>query len=280
MTTTNKQIDDNRPVLVLGATGKTGSRIVQRLRERAVPVRIGSRSAPTAFDWTQPQGWDAALQGTGALYLSYYPDLAVPGAPEQVDALVQRALAHGVRRIVLLSGRGEEEAQRAERVLQASAADWTILRCSWFMQNFDEGLFQQALQGGELALPVGDVGEPFVDADDIADVAVAAFTDPRHVGQLYELTGPEALSFAQAVQHIADASGRDLEYRQVPMQQYRQQATAAGIPEDVVGFLEYLFGEVLDGRNSASADGVQRALGRPPRAFRQWAASAYAPPSV
>lgn len=268
---------DSRPVLVLGATGKTGSRVAQRLQARDIAVRLGSRSTQPGFDWDAPQGWDAALAGAGALYLCYYPDIAVPGAPEQVDALIARALANGVSRIVLLSGRGEAEAQRAERILQASGADWTILRCSWFMQNFSEGLFARPLQSGELALPVGEVGEPFVDVDDIADVAVAAFTDPRHIGQLYELTGPQALSFAQAVQHIAHASGREIRYHQVSMQQFQRQAASDGMPDDVSGFLEYLFAEVLDGRNTPVTDGVQRALGRKPRDFAAWCRQAFSP---
>ena len=108
---------------------------------------------------------------------------------------------------MLLSGRGEEEAQRAEAELRASGADWTIVRCSWFSQNFSEDHLREPVLAGEVALPVGDVPEPFVDADDIADVAVAALTEDGHAGELYELTGPRLLTFADAVGEIARRHG-------------------------------------------------------------------------
>ena len=144
-----------RPILVVGGTGKTGRRVAERLGRRGLPVRIGSRSAEPPFDWEDRQTWPSALEGTSAAYISYYPDLALPGAPEAVGALADRALERGVRRLVLLSGRGEDEAQRAERALQESGADWTVLRCSWFNQNFSESFFLEPLAAGELALPAG-----------------------------------------------------------------------------------------------------------------------------
>jgi uncharacterized protein YbjT (DUF2867 family) len=176
--------------LVVGGTGKTGRRVAERLEVQGRAVRVGSRSGQPPFDWENRGTWEPALRGTAAAYLSYFPDLAAPGAREAVGALAELAVASGTRRLVLLSGRGEEEAQLAEEALRASGADWTIVRCSWFMQNFSEGYLLEPVLSGEVALPVGDVPEPFVDADDIADVAVAALTEDRHVGQLYELTRP------------------------------------------------------------------------------------------
>jgi uncharacterized protein YbjT (DUF2867 family) len=167
---------EKKPTLVLGGTGKTGRRVVARLRERGVPTRLGSRSGEPPFDWEEPATWGPAVTGVRAAYVSYYPDLAVPGAPEAVRAFAEVALEHDVRRLVLLSGRGEEEAQRAERALQDTGADLTIVRCAWFMQNFSEDFMLDAIRSGEVALPAGDEAEPFVDADDIADVAVAALT--------------------------------------------------------------------------------------------------------
>ena len=184
----------NETILVTGGTGKTGRRVAERLNARGMPVRIGSRSGEPPFDWEDRSTWEPALRGTSAAYVSYYPDLAVPGTPELIGALAERALAAGTRRLVLLSGRGEEEAERAEEALKASGAEWTIVRCSWFMQNFSESYFAEPLAAGELALPVGDVREPFVDAEDIADVAVAALTEEGHAGRLYELTGPRPLT--------------------------------------------------------------------------------------
>lgn len=185
-----------KPTLILGGTGKTGRRLADRLTAQGLPVRIGSRSGTPPFDWENNTTWEHALDGVGAVYISYYPDLAVPGAAEAVGAFANLAVERGVRRLVLLSGRGETEAQRAEEMLKASGADWTILRCAWFSQNFSESFLLDPLHAGEVALPVGTVGEPFVDADDIADAAVTVLTRQGHVGQLYELTGPRLLSFA------------------------------------------------------------------------------------
>jgi uncharacterized protein YbjT (DUF2867 family) len=262
--------------LVTGGTGKTGRRIVQRLQAAGQPVRVGSRSATPAFDWNDPDTWPAALAGVGAVYIAYYPDVAIPGAVDTVRAFVAQAVASGVQRLVLLSGRGEEEAQRAEQVVRDAGVAWTILRCSWFMQNFDESFMVDAVRAGELALSASDIKEPFIDVEDIADVAVAALTEDRHAGQLYELTGPRLLSFADAMAEIARASGRDVRYRQVSPQQYLNTLAAQGVPDDFAWLLNYLFTTVLDGRNASLADGVQRALGRPPRDFADFCRAAAA----
>ena len=177
---------------------------------------------------------------------------------------------------MLLSGRGEEEAQRSEAVLKESGADWTVVRCSWFMQNFSESYFLEPLLEGELALPADAIREPFVDADDVADVVVAALTDGRHAGQLYELTGPRLLRFDEAVAEIARASGETIRYAPLTIEQFAAGMADAGVPDDVVSLLGYLFTEVLDGRNAHLADGVQRALGRQPRDFSDYARDAAA----
>ncbi len=261
----------NEPILVLGATGKTGRRVVERLEARGAAVRAGSRASEPPFDWEDRATWGPALAGAGSVYISYFPDLAVPGAPEAVGALAEAAREAGVRRLVLLSGRGEEEAQKAERVVQDAGLEWTVVRCSWFNQNFSEGYMVEPILTGEVAMPAGDVPEPFVDADDIADVAVAALTEVGHAGQVYELTGPRALTFAQAVGEIANATGRSLSYTRVSMDDYAAVAAGLDVPDDVIWLLRYLFTEVLDGRNIGLADGVQRALGREPRDFGEFA---------
>jgi uncharacterized protein YbjT (DUF2867 family) len=203
--------------------------------------------------------------------VSYFPDLAVPGAAATVEAFANLAVRQGVRRLVLLSGRGEEGAELAEKAVQESGAEWTILRSTWFNQNFSEGNFTDMVVAGEVALPAGGVGEPFVDADDIADVAVAALTEARHAGELYELTGSRLLTFAEAVDEIASATGREIRYVQIPTDLFVSVLQSQGEPPEVVELLAYLFTVVLDGRNSRLADGVQRALGRPPRDFRDYA---------
>ena len=265
--TTNTQ----GPVLVVGGTGKTGRRVADRLRARGVTVRVGSRSGDTRFDWEQPASWEPALHGASGAYITYYPDLARPGAAEVIEAFCERAVDVGVDRLVLLSGRGEEEAQHCERIVQKTGDRWTIVRASWFCQNFSEDYMLDAVLAGEVALPAGETPEPFVDADDIADVAVAALSEDGHIGELYEVTGRRLLTFAEAIEEIGRAAGRPLRYVQVPPDAFAAGMLDAGLPEDVVGFLQYLFGEVLDGRNAHLTDGVERALGRPPRDFSEYA---------
>jgi len=262
--------------LVLGATGKTGRRILERLAERGVPARAGSRSGEPPFDWDDRSTWEPALRDVGAVYLSYFPDLAVPGAADTVGAFAELAVARGVGRLVLLSGRGEEEAQRAERMVQAAGADWTIVRSTWFSQNFSESYMLDGVLAGELALPVGDMREPFVDAEDIADVAVAALTEDGHAGEVYELTGLRLLTFAEAVGEIADATGRDVHFASISMDEFSASLARDDVPPEFVWLLTYLFTEVMDGRNASLTDGVQRALGREPRDFRDYVREAAA----
>ena len=262
-------ITQNTLTLVLGGTGKTGRRIVERLENRGVPTRTASRSA--GFDWHDPTSWDAQLAGVTAAYISYAPDLAVPGATEAIRLFAQKAVAAGVSRLVLLSGRGEEEAQRCERIVQDAGVDWTIVRASWFQQNFSEGEFVDLVLAGAVTLPAGDVREPFIDADDIADVAVAALTEDGHAGEVYEVTGPRLMTFTEAVQEIAAASGRDVRYVQIPHDAFVAGVTESGAPSEMAWLLDYLFTSVLDGRNAHLTDGVQRALGREPTDFAEYA---------
>ncbi|RWQ59882.1 NAD(P)H-binding protein [Mesorhizobium sp.] len=261
-----------KPILILGGTGKTGRRLADRLTAQGLPVRIGSRSGTPPFDWENDTTWEPALDGVGAVYISYYPDLAVPGAAEAVGAFANLAVASGVRRLVLLSGRGETEAQRAEEMLKASGADWTILRCAWFSQNFSESFLLDPLRAGEVALPVGTVGEPFVDADDIADAAVTVLTRQGHVGQLYELTGPRLLSFADAVAEIGQAAGRDIRFVRISHAEFTAAVAGYELPAEFAWLLNELFTEVLDGRNESLTDGVERVLGRAPKDFSAYAA--------
>ena len=257
--------------LVLGGNGKTGRRVAERLRAQGVDVRIGSRTATPAFDWEDDSTWAAAVDGIASAYVSFYPDLALPGAAEKIGALARLAADAGVRRLVLLSGRGEPEAQRSEQALIAAGTEWTIVRCSWFAQNFSEAFMLDAVRSGELAVPAGPVPEPFVDVEDVAEVAVAALTDDRHVGQVYELTGPRALRFDEAAAEIAAASAREVRFTRVPVEAYKAGMLEAGVPEDEADLVTWLFTDVLDGRNCDPQDGVRRALGRAPRDFGEYA---------
>ena len=266
--------------LVLGGTGKTGRRMVQRLQAAGRPVRVGTPSATPPFDWDDQSTWAPALEGVGSVYVTYYPDVAIPGAAAAVGAFAELAVATGVRRLVLLSGRGEEGALRSEQALQQSGADWTIVRSAFMAQNFDESFFLEPVRAGEVAF-LADPGlaEPFIDADDIADVAVAALTGDGHVGQLYEVTGPRLLGWAQAVAEIAAAAGRPIRYVPVSLEEYAALLVENQVPADDVKMLTGVFSEiagVLDGRNAYLSDGVQRALGRPPRDFADFVRDAAA----
>ncbi|NUO51287.1 MAG: NmrA family transcriptional regulator [Polyangiaceae bacterium] len=265
-----------KTTLILGGTGKTGGRVAKRLRERGVPVRIGSRSGAPPFDWSRPETWDAALDSVDSVYLAYYPDLADPEAEAHVGAFAARASALGVKRIVLLSGRGEPQVLPSEEAVRSSGVELTILRAAWFSQNFSEGLLADAINAGELAFPAGDVAEPFIDVEDIADVAVIALTERGHEGKIYELTGPRLVTFAEAVAEIGRASDRVVRYVPVTQDAYAQ-ALSSHVPQEVATFLAQLFGFLLDGHNAHVTDGIERVLGRRPRDFREYACAAFGP---
>ncbi|MBG0830746.1 NAD(P)H-binding protein [Planomonospora sp. ID67723] len=265
-----------KTTLVIGSNGKTGRRVADRLRERGVTVRAGSRSGNPPFDWADPATWDPALRGAESAYITYYPDLTAPGAVEAVGELARRAVGAGVRRLVLLSGRGEDAALRSEEAVRDSGAEWTVVRASWFAQNFDEGHLLEPVLGGTIALPAGEVAEPFVDAGDIADVVVAALTGDGHAGQVYEVTGPRLLTFAEAAAELSRASGREVRYVPVSADGYAATLVEYGVPAGEAEMLAGMFAEILDGRNASLGDGVQRALGRPPRDFADYAVEAAA----
>ncbi|MFF3215930.1 NAD(P)H-binding protein [Streptomyces sp. NPDC002886] len=272
-TTQQTQNDNDLRTLVIGGTGKTGRRVAEKLTALGRPVRIGSRSGEPAFDWNEPESWGPALAGVDRAYVTYYPDLGFPGAAEQVGAFARVAVAAGVRRLVLLSGRGEEAAQRSEEALKESGADWTVVRAAWFNQNFDESFFLEPVLAGEIALPTADAVEPFVDADDIADVVVAALTeDDRHIGRTYELSGPRLLSFSDVAAELSKATGREISYVPVSDGAYRAVLRENGLPEEFAD----LFALILDGRNAHLVDGVEEVLGRKPRDFSDFAREAAA----
>jgi uncharacterized protein YbjT (DUF2867 family) len=264
---------DSHPgtTLVLGGTGKTGRRVAERLVNRGIETRIASRSANPAFDWNDQNSWRAVLDGVDAVYISYAPDLAIPGATDAVRDFVALAVERGVQRLVLLSGRGEEEAQQCERIVQDAGIQWTVVRASWFNQNFSEGEFLGMVLDGAITLPAGDVPEPFVDIDDIADVAVAALTEDGHNGEIYEVTGPRMLTFTEVAQEISRAAGREVQFIQIPKEAFAGAIAESGAPDDIAWLLNYLFETVLDGRNAYVCDGVQRALGREPTDFADYA---------
>ena len=258
------------PILIIGKNGKTGARVNQRLQALGFATRPVSRSTSPAFDWDKPATWHSAIAGTRVAYVTYQPDLAVPGAEATIKEFVHVAAAAGVEHIVLLSGRGEAGAHRAEQILMHSGMAWNVVRASWFAQNFSESFMLDGILAGELVLPAGDTIEPFIDVDDIADVAVAALTETRLRNKLFEVSGPRALSFAECIQEISAAIGRPLQYTQVSIDAYIKQLQEQGMPEDMQWLLRELFTVVFDGRNSKVVPGVEQALGRPATDFRSY----------
>lgn len=259
-------------ILVIGGTGKTGRRVVERLEALGQHVRIGSRSASPAFDWHQPDGWPAALKGMDKVYITYQPDLAVPGALESIEELVKQSKRAHVKKLVLLSGKGEREAQLCEQVIIHSGLDYTIIRASWFNQNFSENFLLEPVLEGVVALPQAEAQIPWVDTNDIAQVATKVLTEDAHNGQIYELTGPRTLTFKEAVAEIAKASKREIQFIPVSIEEYGDGLRKANVPKDFVWLIQYLFTEVLGNPELAEVtDDVERVLGKKPIDFREYA---------
>lgn len=261
------------PILVIGSTGKTGSRVANRLDAMGLSVRHGTRRAAIPFDWDAPETWGPALEGVSKAYLTYFPDLAFPGAVEKVTAFCDVAKAAGLDHIVLLSGRGEHHARLGEEAVRASGIDYTLVRSAWLAQNFSEGYLRDPILAGVLPMPGGMIKEPIIDIDDIADVVVAALTEEGHKGALYEVTGPRLLSFADMAQVLSQATGRPIQHIPISFEDFHANVAASG-GDFVADVFTEIARETLDGRNAQLCDGVERALGRAPRDFADYAAAA------
>ncbi|QWF84097.1 NAD(P)H-binding protein [Amycolatopsis sp. CA-230715] len=269
-----------QPILVTGATGKSGRRVVSRLRAAGVPVRAAARHAEHVFDWADRGTWDAALDGARSAYL-----VQVDGT-KLVRPFVELAVRHGVERIVLASGRGLDDPDYAkdtggvleglldsEAAVRESGLEWTISRPGWFAQNFSEGFFADDIRGGELRLPGGDGAVSFVDAEDIAAVVVAALTEDGHAGRSYELSGPAAVTLAEAVATISEAVGREIRYTPLSTEGYVAELVRKGLSRvDAEAFAD-IIEPIRSGTDEHVSDGVWRALGRPPRTFAEFVKS-------
>ncbi|WNZ06497.1 NAD(P)H-binding protein [Streptomyces sp. 11x1] len=272
------EVMSEHPILVTGATGKSGRRVVTQLRAKGLPVRAASRNGEHVLDWTDSATWDAALEGVRSMYIVQLDGTML------VRPFIERAVRHGVRRIVLASGRGIGIPDYAkdssgilaglvdsEAAVRESALEWTISRPGWFAQNFSEGFFADDILAGELRLPAGDGAASFVDAEDIAAVVVAALTEDRHVGQTYELSGPRGVTLAEAVATISEVTGREIRYVPLSAEGYVAELVQQGLPSaDAEAFADVIE-PLREGRDDYVSDGVQRALGRPPRTFAEFA---------
>ncbi|WP_289659107.1 NAD(P)H-binding protein [Flavobacterium panacagri] len=261
-----------KKILVLGSNGKTGRRVVKRLENNPeVEIRLGSRNETIPFDWENPETWQNAVKDIDTVYITFQPDLAVPFAAEAIEHFTKLATASGVQKIVLLSGRGEKEAQVCEEIVKQNTKKWTIIRSSWFNQNFSESFFLDPILYGIVALPRAEALEPFTDADDIADVAVEALLNENHNGKTYELTGPRLLTFKDAVNEIANASDRNISFQALSLEEYKQMLQEYQVPEDHIWLVNYLFEQVLDGRNSSITSDIEKILGRKAKDFSAYA---------
>lgn len=255
-------------ILVIGGTGKTGRKVAKYLRDLGLNVRIGSRSGSPSFDWQDSSTWAAALESMDKVYISFQPDLAVPGALKTIKTLTREMQKSGVKKVVLLSGKGEKEAELCEQVIIHSGIDYSLVRASWFMQNFSESFFLDPILAGHVALPNADAKVPYVSTDDIAAVATAAFLDDRHNGQIYELTGPRLLTFREVVQEISAATGRDIQFTRISLPAYSDIMREQQVPEDFIWLINYLFTEVLSTEgNDVITNDVEKVLGRKPVDF-------------
>ena len=258
------------PILIVGKHAKTGWRVDRLLQEQGIETRAVSRSTSPAFDWEDQGTWQAAMQGTRSAYITYHPDLAIPAAEQAIKDFVELAKRSGLEHLVLLSGRGEDGARRAELVLENSGLDWNVVRANWFMQNFSENFMIEGILNGELMLPAGDIPEPFVDVDDIAEVAVAVLTRPELRNRVFEVSGPRAMYFAECVEEISKAVGYSIKYTQVPVDAFVEGMRQTGAPDNLLWLMRELFTVVLDGRNVQPTHGIEEALGRPATDFRSY----------
>lgn len=263
----------NQPILVIGATGKTGSRVAAKLDIKGLPVRRGGRHSVTPFDWEDQMTWPPILTGVSKAYVTYFPDLAFPGAIEKLEAFAKVALDTGLQHIVLLSGRGEHFAGMGEEVIRNSGIGFTIVRSAWFAQNFSEGYLRDPILDGVLPMPGGDTPEPIIDIDDIADVVVASLTEDGHLGERYEVTGPRLMTFAQMAQALSKTLGRPIQHLPISFEDFHANVADSG-DTFVADVFTAIARETLDGRNAHTADGVERALGRKPRDFAEFAQTA------
>lgn len=258
-------------ILVLGGKGKTGRKVVDRLIQQQQDVRVGSRSEAIPFDWENRATWPNALDGMDKVYITFQPDLAVPGALKAIEELVKVAQQKNVKKLVLLSGKGEREAELCEQVVIHSGIDYTIVRASWFNQNFSESFFLDPILAGHVALPMAQAKIPFVDTDDIADVVVEVLMNDGHDGKTYELTGARFLTFEEVVADIAQATGRDIAFTPISLPAYTKMMEEVGVPSDYVWLINYLFSEVLGNKeNEVIAHDIEKVLGRAPKDFSEY----------
>jgi uncharacterized protein YbjT (DUF2867 family) len=258
--------------LILGGTGKVGRRLAPSLTRAGHVARAASRHGSTRFDWRDAATWPRALAGTDGLFI-VGPGSAADWSP-RLASLLSMARSSGATHAVLLSARGSEllpggAVATAERALQEGPLPWTILRPAHFAQNFTEAMF--APVGGLITAPVGTGAAPFIDVSDIADVAAAVLTSYAWDGATLDLSGPEAVTFAEAATILAAESGTPVRFADESDASHVARLRASGTPEGYTQWRMALLGGIRRGADAYLSDGVQAVLGRPPTGFREWA---------
>ncbi|HEX4224687.1 MAG TPA: NAD(P)H-binding protein [Pseudonocardiaceae bacterium] len=260
-------------VLVIGSTGTTGSRVAAGLAARDVPVRLATRTprrpGQVRFDWTDPDTHRSALHGADAVYLIAPIGVADP-AP-LVEPLLHDAVEAGVRRIVLLSSSAITDETPGlgalPRQVRTIIPEWTVLRPSWFMNNFTgDHPVADGVRTGEIVTATGSGRVGFVDAEDIAAVAVRALTDRQPHNTDHLITGPDALSYDDAAAIITEVTGRPVAHRAVGVAELLGRLSA--YPPDFAAILAALDVAIGAGAEDRVTETVTRVTGRPPRDFR------------
>jgi uncharacterized protein YbjT (DUF2867 family) len=270
----------NTPILILGGQGKTGRRVAERLTSQHIPVRLASRSSEQPFDWYDESTWSAAVAGIDTAYLA--PPVGPTGLA-QAGKFIKQAAGEGLRRVVLLSGRGVgspgrefavyESSLELEHAVKDSGADWTIVRPAWFAQGFSEDFLLDYVLAGEIRLSAGDGAEAWIDLDDVGEVMTAALLDERHTGETYSLSGPRPLTLAEVAAELSTATGRPIEYVDLEPEQHVAELVEYGVPLEDAEAIRDLFAVIRNHRSEYVSEGVQQVLGRAPRDFSDWARS-------
>jgi uncharacterized protein YbjT (DUF2867 family) len=268
---------DTNQVLVLGATGKTGSRVAERLSAHEVSVRTAARSeADARFDWDNQATWEQTLRGATGLYL-VSPILRIDFAG-LVGRFLDQAERAGVRHVTYLSAYGMEHAPAAvalravelDLAARGSLAS-TVIRPAWFMEDFSETFLQPV--NDEIVVPAGNGTEAFVSVEDIAAVAAVTLTEPEtHAGRTYAPTGPQALTIAEAAAMISAAAGRTITYRDTDREQWIAAMVSTGIPAEYAAVLRPLTATVASGNGARPNGDVLEVTGTAPVTFAEFAA--------
>ncbi|WP_375750614.1 hypothetical protein [Vibrio sp. HN007] len=261
-------------ILVTGATGKSGSRISKLLEDAGLDVRRGSRYSQSIFDWQDVATWPIALQEVQCVYICYYPDFAFPGALDTLTAFAEAAKSAGVERLVMITGRGERHAQLGEEIILNSGVSATILRSAWFAQNFSEGSFHQSVMENAIPIPGDGNGEPIVDLDDFAEVAVKVLTESGHENKIYEITGPRIITFGEVADILTETLDRQIQYIPITFETFYEELKRT-TDKEYADIVTNIARETFDGRNAILSDDVELLLNRPSRDFTEFALKAF-----